>query len=204
MKLWMKKITVLLVTILTLGLYVPPIYLDAEADSDVNKGEIEPGEDRSLQTEQSDEDASLTSDDVIVPDDSNQLYLQELSRLAEEQVFVKLGDKIATKIDSDLETAVIPNLQAVLDELFEEIGEEDSQFLMIAEDPSSGYGERIFNLYNAKEKQDIARFHVNRVQKPQDGYYFRFHYHLKNDRFEEHFPLAEVYWGKNTPPKWMS
>ncbi|SHN31008.1 YpjP family protein [Gracilibacillus kekensis] len=204
MKLWMKKITVLLVTILTLGLYVPPIYLDAEADSDVNKGEIEPSEDRSLQTEQSDEDASLTRDDVIAPEDSNQLYLEELRKQAEEQVLVKLGEKISTKIDTDLDTSVLPNLQSVLDELFRAIGEEDSQFLMIAEDPSSGYGERIFNLYNAKEKKDVARFHVNRVQKPQDGFYFQFHYHLEHDRFEAHFPLAEIYWGKNTPPKWMS
>ncbi|GAE94956.1 hypothetical protein JCM21714_4157 [Gracilibacillus boraciitolerans JCM 21714] len=60
-------------------------------------------------------------------------------------------------------------------------------------------------MHNIKEKQDVARFHVNRVRKPQDGYYFQFHYHLPNDQYEEHLPLADIYWGgKDTPPKWMS
>lgn len=184
-------------------LYVPPIYLDAE--SDVDKGEVEPGEDQSKQLEQGVEDSSISKADVIVPEETNHLYLQELNNLAREQVLMKLGNKITTKINVDLDRVVLPNLEVVLDHLYEKIGEEESQFLMIAEEPSSGYGERIFNLHNIKEKQDVARFHVNRVRKPQDGYYFQFHYHLPNDQYEEHLPLADIYWGKDTPPpKWMS
>ncbi|GAE94955.1 hypothetical protein JCM21714_4156 [Gracilibacillus boraciitolerans JCM 21714] len=138
MKLWMKKITVLLVTVLTLGLYVPPIYLDAE--SDVDKGEVEPGEDQSKQLEQGVEDSSISKADVIVPEETNHLYLQELNNLAREQVLMKLGNKITTKINVDLDRVVLPNLEVVLDHLYEKIGEEESQFLMIAEEPSSGYG----------------------------------------------------------------
>src|SRR5699024_12596368 len=38
MKLWFRKITVVLITILTLGMYVPPIVLNPEVDD--NKDEI--------------------------------------------------------------------------------------------------------------------------------------------------------------------
>ncbi|UOQ49225.1 YpjP family protein [Gracilibacillus caseinilyticus] len=190
----MKKLTVLLVTILTLGLYVPPIYIDADMD----KGEVEPSED---QTKQLDDQVVEDTNEVVL-EDSNQLYLQELDKQAEELVFEKLG-KISTKIDTELNQVVLPNLKAVLHDIYEQIGEEESQYLMIKEEPSAGYGERIFNLYDAKQKQNVAKFHVNRVKRPSDGYYFQFHYHLFNDQFEEHIPLAEVYWGKNTPPQWM-
>lgn len=116
---------------------------------------------------------------------------------------VKLGDKIASKIEVPLTEEVLPNLELVLDQVFDMVGDEKSQFLVIREEPASGYGERIFNLYDMSNQENIAKFHVTRVKKPQDGHYFQFHYHLANDQYEEHFPIAEVHWGKNTPPKWM-
>ncbi|MGP4040008.1 YpjP family protein [Gracilibacillus sp. D59] len=197
MKMWMKKLTVLLVTILTLGLYVPPIYIDA--DVGVGKKDIEPSEDRP----KAEIEDSITEKNLVL-EDSSQLYLQELNNLAKEQVQAKLGTKISAKVNNDVNQVVLPNLEMVLDGLYEKIGEEESQYLMVAEKPSAGYGERIFNLYNAKEKEDVAKFHVNRLKRPQDGYYFQFHYHLQDDQFEEHISIGEVYWGKDTPPKWMS
>ncbi|SFL94396.1 YpjP-like protein [Gracilibacillus orientalis] len=201
MKMWIKKLTVLLVTILTLGLYVPPIYIDA--DVDVGKKDIEPSEDRAKQIDEEEIEDSITEKNLVL-EDSNQLYLQELNQLAKKQMQAKLGAKISAKINNDVNQVVLPNLEMVLDELYEDIGEEKSQYLMIAEEPSAGYGERIFNLYNVKEKQNVAKFHVNRLKRPQDGYYFQFHYHLQDDQFEEHLPIGEVYWGRDTPPKWMS
>ncbi|QGH33011.1 hypothetical protein GI584_02630 [Gracilibacillus salitolerans] len=201
MKMWMKKLTVLLVTILTLGLYVPPIYINA--DVDLGKKDLEPSEDRPKQVDEEGIEDSITEENLIL-EDSNQLYLQELNHLAKDQVQAKLGTKISAKINNDVNQVVLPNLVMVLDKLYEEIGEDESQYLMVAEEPSAGYGERIFNLYNVKEKENVAKFHVNRLRRPQDGYYFQFHYHLQDDQFEEHFPIGEVYWGKDTPPKWMS
>lgn len=197
----MKKLTVLLVTILTLGLYVPPIYIDA--DVDVGKRDLEPSEDRPKPVDKEELADSITEENVVL-EDANQLYLQQLNTLAKEQVQTKLGIKISAKINREINDVVLPNMETVLEELYETIGEEESQFLMIAEDPADGYGERIFNLYNAKVKENVAKFHVNRLKKPQDGYYFQFHYHLHDDQFEEHLPIGEVYWGKDTPPKWMS
>ncbi|MDX8046399.1 YpjP family protein [Gracilibacillus sp. S3-1-1] len=197
---WMKKLTVLLITILTLGLYVPPIYIDADAD--VGK-DIGSSTDRAKPVEKDPIIGSLTEENVVL-ENSNQLYLRELNNLAKNQLQAKLGTKISAKIDTEVTHMVVPNLETVLEELYEEFGEAESQYLMIADEPSDGYGERIFNLYHSKEKENVAKFHVNRLKKPQDGYYFQFHYHLQDDQFEAHLPIAEVYWGKNTPPKWMA
>ncbi|GAB2565916.1 YpjP family protein [Gracilibacillus alcaliphilus] len=200
MKKWMKKFTVVLVTILTLGLYVPPIYIDA----DVDKGTMEPNEDRAKPVDSQTKEDSISQEDLVLEEDSNQLYLQALTQSAKERVQLKLGDKIGNQVKAEVEQIILPNLDQVLDAIYEEHGEEASQYLMIAEAPAGGYGERIFNLYNAQAKENVAKFHVNRLKKPQDGHYFQFHYHLKDDQFEEHFPIGEIYWGKDTPPKWMS
>lgn len=201
MKLWMKKFTVLLITILTLGLYVPPISIDA----DVDKEEIKPAETDAKPVAESAYDIEKPAlEETSDIQETNSLYLQELNQAAKEQVLTKIGTKMVRKIDSELDKEILPNLELVLDSLYEEIGLENSQYLMIEDTPALGYGERIFNLYDAKMKQDIAKFHVNRIKKPQDGYYFQFHYHLKSDQFENHYPFGEIYWGKDTPPKWMS
>ncbi|WP_163539456.1 YpjP family protein [Gracilibacillus sp. YIM 98692] len=199
MKWWMKKITVVLIAILTLGLYVPPIYLDADLEK-VDKGEVAPNnEDTPVSQATAQIEAPLSVDQT-----TNHLYLQSLNERAKQQVIEKLGERIASKMNEELEDVVLPNIESVLDHYYEEIGEKDSQFLMIAEEPSPGYGERIFNLHHAETKSDVARFHVNRLKRPNEGYYFQFHYHSKVDNYEQHNQIAEIYWGKNTPPKWMT
>ncbi|ENH96316.1 hypothetical protein J416_11482 [Gracilibacillus halophilus YIM-C55.5] len=201
MKKWMKKITVLLITILTLGLYVPPIHIDAELDK-MDKGEVAPSDENSSDTEEIQTAKSV--EPLVVTTNSDDLYLQSLTEQAKQQLTVKLGDKITRRIDTDLQQTIFPNIELVLSELYEQVGKTNSQFLVIDEAPSSGYGERIFDLHDVKTNQDVARFHVNRVKQPQDGYYFQFHYHVFEDRFEEHYTIGNIYWGKNTPPKWMT
>ncbi|MFC4402141.1 YpjP family protein [Gracilibacillus xinjiangensis] len=198
---WMKKITVMMVTILTLGLYVPPIYVDADMD-DSDKGEVSPSSNDLSRVSEQQVDVELQ--DPPVNEFNNELYLGALTDQAKYQLMEKLGGKIASGIDLELEEVVLPNLESVLEQLYDQIGEKQSQYLVIAEDPASGYGERIFNLYDVDSKKDIATFHVKRVKRPQEGYFFQFHYHLANDNFEEHYTIADIYWGKNTPPKWMS
>lgn len=201
MKLWMKKLTVLLITIFTLGLYVPPISIDA----DIDKEEVEPTETDNKPVAESEVDVEKPAlEEIAASQETDSLYLQELSQVAKEQVLTKIGTKIERKIDTELDEVILPNLEIVLDTLYEEIGLADSQYLIITETPSVGYGERIFNLHDVRTKQDIAKFHVNRVKKPHEGYYFQFHYHLQTDHFENHYPFGEIYWGKDTPPKWMS
>lgn len=198
MKKWLRKTIVLLISILTLGLYVPPIHINAEMD-DLDKGEISPKE-----SDYSDRSTAIIEDtEPELTKTTNELYRDSLVEHAKEQVMVKLGDKISSKIEVPLTEEVLPNLELVLDQVFDMVGDEKSQYLVIREEPASGYGERIFNLYDMSNQENIAKFHVTRVKKPQDGHYFQFHYHLANDQYEEHFPIAEVHWGKNTPPKWM-
>ena len=198
MKKWLRKTIVLLISILTLGLYVPPIHLDAEID-DVDKVEITPKE-----ADFSERSTAIIEEEAPESTKStNDLYRESLVEIAKEQVMIKLGDKIASKIEVPLTEEVLPNLELVLDHVFDMVGEEQSQYLVISEEPAAGYGERIFNLYDMSKQENIAKFHVTRVKKPQDGHYFQFHYHLADDQYEEHFPIAEVHWGKNTPPKWM-
>ncbi|KAB8137883.1 hypothetical protein F9U64_07495 [Gracilibacillus oryzae] len=201
MKMWMKKITVLMVTILTLGFYIPPIYVDADLDES-GKGEVSPdNNDLSNVTKQQ---VNLELQEESVVGNSNELYLEALTDQAKYQLMEKLGERISLTIDRELEEIVLPNMELVLDNLYAKIGEEQSQYLVIAEDPASGYGERIFNLYDVDQKKDIATFHVKQVKRPKEGYYFQFHYHLAHDNFTEHYTIADIYWGKNTPPKWMS
>src|SRR5699024_191959 len=120
MKIWMKKLTVLLVTIFTLGLYVPPISIDADVDK-LDKSEIEPRENHSNSTEDQEIVIEDYSAEVVVnPEESNRLYLQELNQLAKDQLVEKLGTKIEKKIDIELEEVIFPNLETVLDHLYAE------------------------------------------------------------------------------------
>ncbi len=173
----------------------PPIYLDADIDK-TDKGEITPNE----------ENDSTSIEQVAVLEQveetlsNEELYLEALNHQAQEHLFLKLGNKISHQIDEEIESAIVPHLELVLEQLYDQLGEERSQYLIISEGPSSGYGERIFNLYDTVQKQNIATFHVNRVKRPQSGYYFQFHYHLQQDNFEEHYPIGDVYWGEKIHP----
>src|SRR5699024_1993060 len=138
MKIWMKKLTVLLVTIFTLGLYVPPISIDAEVDK-LDKSELEPSENHTSSTE----DQEIVIEDYepeveVSSEESNRLYLQELNQMAKDQLVEKLGTKIESKVNTKLDEVIFPNLEMVLDHLYEEIGIENAQYLVISEEPSAG------------------------------------------------------------------
>ncbi|RCW73165.1 YpjP family protein [Saliterribacillus persicus] len=199
MKRWLKKFTVVFITILTLGLYVPPIYLDAEVD----EGDVAPSNENDLKTD-SPENSSLYEQIQHEEIDTASLYLDTLTQKAIDQTYQKLGVKIGNEVKKDFTNEIVPNIETVLNYYYEEAGKVESQFFSITAEPSAGYGERIFHLHDQLTKMDIARFHVNRIKRPQDGYYFQFHYHVKEDGFEEHLPIGEIYWGKNMPPKWMA
>lgn len=78
------------------------------------------------------------------------------------------------------------------------------KYIEIVENTNPGYGEKIFDLYDMRDGKALAKFHVRRENRPLDGYWFNFHYHEQLDNYETHHTIGEVYWSKNTPPKWMS
>ncbi|MFZ3579711.1 YpjP family protein [Virgibacillus sp. DJP39] len=200
MKLWFRKISVVLITIMTLGLYIPPTYLDADAEK--SKEAVS-----SNDTIKQDEITSITEIseenelDVTLEDDD---FISVLTEQAKEQTISKLGPKISNQIEADFETTILPNLEIVLQDILANAGEEASAYLAITEGPTQGFGERIFNIYDNRTKKDIAKFHVRRDNRPQEGYWFNFHYHVSSDGFENHHEIGEVYWDKNVPPKWMT
>nr|WP_090888844.1 YpjP family protein [Evansella caseinilytica] len=205
MKLWFRKISVILITFMTLGVFIPPTYLDAHAErnevvsSTGDVGDVSPTVPEIVEEEDG-ETAEADSADA----DTGTSLLTMFKAQAAEQTLYKLGPKIFRQVEADVTETIVPNIQEVIQMLLLEAGEEEFQYYGISQQPAQGYGERIFSLYDHRSQEEIARFDVRRDNRPRDGYWFHFHYHLSADNFEEHYQIGDVYWDKNTPPKWMS
>ncbi|MRG86640.1 YpjP family protein [Salinibacillus xinjiangensis] len=203
MKPWLRKLSVVLVTVLTLGIYTPPITLDTDASAESN-------EITSSKAKVNDESTIVNENPVIVDDDiqedesSEDTAVESIKELAKAQAITKLGPKILTQVEDEFTNYILPNIEQVLTSIITEMGEEDAHYFGITEETTAGYGERIFDLYDVRTNQDIARFHVRRENRPQEGFWFNFHYHLQKDNFQKHYNLGDIYYDKNTPPKWMS
>ncbi|SDJ82965.1 YpjP family protein [Sediminibacillus albus] len=205
MKLWMKKISVILITFMTLGMYIPPTYLDAiaaEKDEIVSSKTGLPEEAAVSFLDVNESEPA--KDEIDHAHASSDALIEMMTDQAREQTVVKLGPKIYNQVEDEFATNILPTMEIVLNDILADAGEEKIPYYVITEAPSRGYGERIFNIHDYQTKQDVARFHVRRDNRPGEGYWFNFHYHLNKDRFEEHHTIGEIYWDKNTPPKWMS
>jgi len=206
MKLWFRKITVVLITILTLGMYVPPIVLNPEVDD--NKDEITSkatNDDATRVTINTSAEVPDTrfSNDFTIQTKQEEM-IESLTHKAREQTISKLGPRIMKEVDQEFNENILPAIDEVLQSFLAEGEEEKLPYYGITEHPTGGVGEKIFHVYDVRTNKDLARFHVRRDNRPQEGYWFNFHYHLSKDNFEEHHEIGEIYWDKNTPPKWMA
>lgn len=202
MKIKLKKILVMIVAVMTLGFYVPPLNLDINAEAENRKTESDKKND-----DTSDSlvyDTSVYLDDLSDPEIYEPDPAEVLLDQAKNYIIEKLGSKIAIELEEDLSENILPNVELVVADLIEMKGADQIVDLSIIESQVTGYGEKIFDLYDGESNQIIAKFHVRRENRPQDGYWFNFHYHLADDQFEAHYGIAEVYWSKDTPPKWRS
>ncbi|KGP71940.1 YpjP family protein [Pontibacillus yanchengensis] len=209
MKLWMRKVSVILITIVTLGMYNPVHLLDTEAAEKhkVDSSNEGVNEDRLTTNEEDkpEEDIEITlHDESSNENNESDYFISAITEQAKEQTVTKLGPKIYDKVEDEFTTQILPGIEQVVEELLVEASKEEVPYYEITELASPGYGEKIFNLYDHKAKQDVAKFHVRRDNRPGEGYWFNFHYHLSQDNFEQHHPIGEIYWDKNTPPKWMA
>lgn len=207
MNLWIRKISVILITFMTLGMYIPPNYLDAEA-ADNNEKEItspdnNKHEDPVIPTEV-DNHFEETNFSYESEDNLDNYFANLITEQAKNQTVSKLGPRIMEEVEVDFLSNILPNIEVVIKNILEEAGEKNTPYFGISDQLAPGYGEKIFNLYDYRTKEDIAKFHVRRDNRPGEGYWFNFHYHLSDDGFEEHHLIGEIYWDKNTPPKWMS
>lgn len=196
MKLWMKKALFALIVIATLGMYTPTALLDIDAEE--NKNDLASKADFN-DTERPYADHTIAHSLYDAADD-----LQILQQQAKEQSLEKLGPRIEERVGDEFNEIILPQIESVLKELYTRSSEDQAKYLGITERPAKGYGERIFNVADLRTEEDLARFHVRRENRPLEGYYFNFHYHLRDDDFKEHYDLGEIYWDKNTPPKWMT
>ncbi|WP_010285992.1 YpjP family protein [Kurthia massiliensis] len=128
----------------------------------------------------------------------------DLTEIARQQAYAKFGAKIGPKIQEDFDTLIFPKMQEAIDMTVARLNDEDLSNLAITENPSGNYSEKIFNVYNRNTHEDIIRFHVRTENRPMDGFYYNFHYHTYDDGFVTHYDLGDIYWSKNTPPKWLS
>lgn len=200
MKLWMKKIAVFLMTFVSLGIYTPPINLNPETHNEAFVSE------KSSEREEITAPILDVADDIREIDerDSQTYIIDAITDEAMTHTLAKLGPRITEQIDPYFRNDLLPNMAEVVHMILADAGEEAVNYYGISAQPSKGYGERIFNIHDYRARKDVARFDVRRENRPGEGYWFNFHYHLSKDGFEGHYPIGEIYWDKNMPPKWMA
>ena len=131
-------------------------------------------------------------------------HLDSILSNAKEQSYIKFGSKISPVIGEEFNTMIYPKMVEAIEMTVAQLDDDTIQHLEITESPSGDYSEKIFNIYNVENRKDIIRFHVRTENRPLEGHYYNFHYHLEQDNFVTHYNLGEIYWSKNTPPKWLS
>jgi len=190
---WLRKSLVVVVSILTFGLVTPSHAFFNENNPNLNK-------------QNSKESSVQSTEEKVVEEKSVSLdsFIESMVEKAEENAYVKFGDKIKPVIQDEFKTIILPNIEKAITETAQQFPEEDLSALTISEVPNYAKTEKIFHIYDNRSGKDVIRFHVRKDHPPLDGYYFNFHYHTYHDSFQSHKELGTIYWDKNTPPQWMS
>lgn len=204
MKLWFRKLAVILITIMTLGIYVPPIPIHTEINESKNSVEPSPDVSETAHATVDRDEVNVIEPELPTAESKQEEMIQLLTEKAREQTITKLGPRIMEQVDQEFNEAILPTIEYVLQSVLTEEGDSHLPYYGITEHPAGGLGEKIFHVYDVRTHQDLARFHVRRDNRPLEGYWFNFHYHLSQDNFEAHHEIGEIYWNKNTPPQWMA
>jgi hypothetical protein len=221
MPLWLRKLVVVLITVFTLGLVTPPThFLTGDSESTSKADVVKTNADKN--DEESDLGYQLTTTldaeqyiDYQLPwpeiaasisssEDINTHFLNYTKHHADKQTMVKFGERIQNKVGQDYLHEISPKIEEVITSLCNDLNTDTIRNLAVSNKPSSGYGEKIFHIYDIRDGSDQLRVHVRREHPPQDGYWFTFHYHTAEDNFQSHNNLGKLYWDKNMPPKWMA
>ncbi len=195
MKKSIQKLMVSLVAVVTLGIITPShaIWESLFETNTSSKSHIEKAPITAFAEENSTYDVQLQEEEEL-----------DFRALAKEQSLIKFGTKVGPKIEEDFDEVIFPQMEQAIDDTFARLGNDQLRNVAITENPSGDYAEKIFNIYNRETKEDLLRFHVRTENRPFDGYYYNFHYHTYEDAFASHYDLGEIYWSRNTPPKWLS
>lgn len=192
MKNWIQKTLVVAVALLTFGVISPNhVIWENLLDEKSNQ--------KSISTPNSHPTYA-----VEWTEDVPSAFIEEAILQAKEQSLMKFGTRIGPVIHSEFDEIIFPKIQEAIEMTLLDMDNQTLNSLAISENPSGDHSEKIFHIYDTMNGSDVIRFHVRTDRKPQDGYYFNFHYHTAADQFARHYTLGDIYWSKNMPPKWLS
>ncbi|WP_075617764.1 YpjP family protein [Paenisporosarcina indica] len=190
MKNWIQKTLVITVALLTFGVISP--------DHSIWE---------SLLDEKANQNSTQNTSNAYAVDWSYEepsTFIEDAIAHAKEQSILKFGTKIGPVISNEFEEVIFPKIQEAIEMTLVEMDQDTLKSLAISENPSGDHSEKIFHIFDTETQSDIIRFHVRTDRKPQDGYFFNFHYHTVSDQYVKHYSLGDIYWSKNMPPKWLS
>lgn len=192
MKNWIQKTLIITVALLTFGVISPDhsIWDNLLHDKASHKSFSSQNSSDTYAVEWSNEEPSTFIEDAVLH--------------AKEQSIMKFGSKVGPVISDEFEAVIFPKIQEAIEMTLLDLDNEKLKSLAISEDPSGDHSEKIFHIFDTETRSDLIRFHVRTDRKPQDGYFFNFHYHTSSDQFSKHYVLGDIYWSKNMPPKWLS
>lgn len=192
-KKWLQKSLIIMVALLTFGVITPGHELwNALQDKGDSKLEEGPTKDASYHI-------GLAEPEVDQPS-LEEAFVQSAKQLSYE----KFGTKIGPIIEDEFDEVIFPKIEEAIHVTLRDSEDLHKRRLAISEKPAGDYGEKIFHVYDKDLRKDLIRFHVRTDKRPQEGYYFNFHYHVAEDEFTSHRTIGDIYWSKNTPPKWLS
>jgi hypothetical protein len=192
MKNWIQKTLVITVALLTFGVISPnhviwENLLDEKTNSKSISSQNTP---HTYAVDWADEHPSTFIEDAVTQ--------------AKEQSLLKFGTRIGPVISDEFDEVIFPKIQEAIEMTLVGMDNRTLKSLEISQNPSGEHSEKIFHIFDTETRSDIIRFHVRTDRKPQEGYFFNFHYHTVEDKFAKHYSLGDIYWSKNTPPKWLS
>jgi YpjP-like protein len=199
MKKWLQRTLIVAVALLTFGAISPnhEIWTNLQ-DKNVSKHAVGPSQDN---------DYSIGLEDSFVDDslEDNSDSIEELFiTSAKKQSYMKFGTKVGPVIADEFDNIIFPKIEEAIQVTLASSGDVHKRQLAISEKPAGDYSEKIFNVYDLVDRKDLIRFHVRTEKRPKDGYYYNFHYHIAADEFTAHHSIGDIYWAKDTPPKWLS
>jgi len=200
MKKYLQNIFIAIVAVLTLGVISPnhEIWTNLQPKDDTREANLPTTSKHDLQ---------LGLEDSIFERDSYEPTLSiedALLNPAKELAYMKFGSRIGPVIQNEFDSTIFPKIEEVIQDAVASTGGLENRMLSITEYPSGDYAEKMFHVSNIEDNKDLIRFHVRTEKRPLDGYFYNFHYHTAEDGFTVHHSLGDIYWSKNTPPKWLS
>ena len=197
MKKWLYKSLVVSVALLTFGMITPNHEIWANFDEERGiKSVLDRQDDNQISS-------AYQLDDILISEQP-QPTLDTFVEAAKEQAYLKFGTRIGPVIEDEFETKIFPKIEEAIAMTVDRLGHDTLTNLSITEKPSGEYAEKIFHIVDTDAKKDVIRFHVRTENRPFEGYYYNFHYHTFEDNYQTHYDLGDIYWSKNTPPKWLS